>query len=103
VLGKQEIGLLHELFAACAQYTLPRKASLTIDQVGLSDRLRIQNTPRYADKFALPGNWWFDGQTYVDIAGTRRALRPDIDKLVEVYVDVENARIAEYNEMLLNV
>lgn len=103
VLGKQEIGLLQELFAACAQYVLPRKAALTADQVGLSDRLRIQNTRRYADQFALPGNWWFDGQTYVDINGTRRALRPDIDKLVEVYVEVENGRIAEYNDMLQSV
>jgi hypothetical protein len=100
IFGKQEVSLLQELFQACAQYVLPPKAPLTADAVGVSDRLRIQSMPQYANQFALPGNWWFDGQAYVDINGTRRPLRPDIDKLVDLYVAAENAKIAEYNELL---
>jgi hypothetical protein len=100
VLGKQEISLLEELLSACAQYTLPRKAQLTPDQVNQADRLGIQNTPRYSVAYPLPGNWWFDGHNYVDINGTKRPLRPDIDKLVELYVEAENLKIAEYNALL---
>lgn len=100
VLGKQEIALLEELFAACAQFKLQPRPALALDDVNLADRLRVQNTDKYASQCALPGNWWYDGQTYVDISGTRRPLRPDIDKLVELYLVDENAKIAEYNALL---
>ena len=100
VLGKQEIALLQELFAACAQFKLQPKPVLALEDVNLTDRLRVQNNDKYASQCALPGNWWYDGQTYVDISGTRRPLRPDIDKLVELYLVDENAKIAEYNALL---
>lgn len=103
VFGKQEIALLEELFAACAQFKLQPKPALTLSDVGLADRLRVQNTDKYASQCALPGNWWYDGQTYVDISGTRRPLRPDIDKLVELFLLDENAKIEEYNALLKEI
>ena len=100
IFGKQELNLLEELFCACAQYSLPQKKALTPDQVSTEQRLKIQSMPRFADQFELPGNWWYDGQFYVDINGTRRPLRPDIDVLVDAYVAVENVKIAQFNELL---
>lgn len=100
VFGPEEVGLLQQLFTACAQHVLPRRDLLTADQVGDVARLRIQDDPRYSSKLPLPGNWWYDGHVYVDINGTRRTLRPDIEKLVELYVEAENAKIAEYNALL---
>ena len=103
VLGKQEVALLEELFAACTQFKLHPKALLSAEDVGLAERLRIQNLAQYSSLFELPGNWWFDGQSYVDISGTRRPLRPDIDKLVDMYLVNENAKIVEYNAMLKEI
>eukprot|EP01032_Pedospumella_encystans_P011063 gene11063-12896_t len=103
VLGKQEVALLEELFAACTQFKLHPKALLSAEEVGLAERLRVQNLTQYSSLFELPGNWWFDGQSYVDISGTRRPLRPDIDKLVDLYLVNENAKIVEYNAMLKDI
>lgn len=103
VLGKQEVALLEELFAACAQFRLQPRAKRTPEEVTLAERLAIQLNKKYADQCALPGNWWFDGQTYVDINGTRRPLRPDIDKLVDLYLVDEHAQVAEYNALLVEM
>ena len=103
VLGKQEIALLEELFAACAQFKLLPKPVITAADVSLAERLRVQNTVKYSEQCALPGNWWFDGQVYVDIGGTRKPLRPDIDQLVELYLVDENAKVAAYNTLLAEI
>jgi hypothetical protein len=54
-------------------------------------------------KKPLPSGWWFDGAAYIDISGSRRVLRPDIDSLVELYVVDENVKIAAYNELLVDL
>lgn len=103
VLGKLEITLLEELFAACTQFKLLPKPLLNLSDVNITDRLRVQSTEKYASRCELPGNWWYDGQSYVDISGTRRPLRPDIDRLVELFLLDENAKIAEYNALLKEI
>lgn len=103
VLGKQEIALLEELFTACAQFQLQPRALRIAEEVSLAERLAIQLNKKYSEQFALPGNWWFDGQTYVDINGTRRPLRPDIEKLVDLFLLEEHAQVTEYNAMLADV
>jgi hypothetical protein len=100
VLGKQEVALLHDLFAACAQYRMKPKATLTAEDVSTSERARIQNDKKYSNIFELPGNWWFNGQYYIDISGNQRQLRPDIDRLVERYVVDENIKIDAYNALI---
>lgn len=100
VLGKQEIALLEELFTACAQFKLQPRVRRSSEDVSQAERISIQLNKKYSDKFALPGNWWFDGQTYVDINGTRRPLRPDIEKLVDLFLADEHAQVAEYNALL---
>lgn len=48
-------------------------------------------------KECLPSNFYHDGYTYVDEDGNRQYQHPNLKKLIEVFVDEENARIADYN------
>jgi hypothetical protein len=52
---------------------------------------------------SLPGGWAFDGVRYVHITGQAQALRPDIDKWVQRWLDMKNAKRGEYNLLLREV
>ena len=100
IFSKKEINFLTEIFKISSQYKLPNKELLTIESVTTEQSLNIQNMTKYSSQCTLPGNWWFDGHSYIDINGMKRLLRPDIDKLLALYIHDENLKIREYNEML---
>ena len=96
----RQAALLRQLLHLCAQYRLRPKPHLTLRDVSKAEKLSVQANPNYCNLRELPAGWWFDGVSYVDIDGTRRDLRPDIELLLEAYVQDTNARVDEYNHML---
>jgi hypothetical protein len=91
----QAVGLVQK----CASPFLPRLPVLTASAVSHAQRLGIQRQPANAAK-PLPDGWWFDGSSYLDMYGTRRTLRPDIDAMVGVHMELVNARIVRHNALL---
>jgi len=100
IFGVQEETLLKDLFKMCAQYKLNPKPLLTVDRVSERDRHAVQRNAKYSNKFELPGGWWYDGQSYINLNGDRKQLRPDIEQLLNLYIEDENTKIAEYNSLL---
>ena len=49
---------------------------------------------------AVPPGWWYDGNAYVDIKGTRRQQHPSCDIFVGKYLEKKNAAAEKYNRML---
>lgn len=45
----------------------------------------------------MPSDFYHDGYSYVDSRGTRQYEHPNRAKLIAVYIDEENSRIADYN------
>jgi hypothetical protein len=45
----------------------------------------------------IPDEYHHDGYSYVDSDGNRQKEHPNLQKLIEVFVEEENTRIAEYN------
>ena len=100
VFTKEDEVLLAELFNCCVKVALPRKKLVLTDALTANDKLLIQADQKYTTGLALPGNVWYDGQTYVDISGTRSLLRPDIEVVVDKFLADENHRIHVYNAQL---
>jgi len=126
---RQDPMRLRSLFALCEHYRLPRIRHLESTSVPFHQRLLIQFcktsaslsasshhsevdsepflSSYFSDAFRkyllhkeLPSGWWFDGTSYVEANGNRSQLRPDIDEVVERYVEEENRKIDRYNELL---
>lgn len=45
----------------------------------------------------MPDNFYHDGYSYVDDRGERQLEHPNIKKLIEIFIDEENSKIADYN------
>lgn len=68
--------------------------------VNASDLMDIQR--KYAQEFIqLPTGCWFDGQFYIDVRGNRSVIRPDVEQMVDRYVEDANRNVEKYNKMLL--
>lgn len=120
---------MESLFRLCEQYTLPLLRHLQRGDVSLEDKLLIQKAAvhgaamsappllylkpshktknsfsvefrDYLRRKELPGGWWFDGQSFVEASGDRAQLRPDIDEIVQRFVDDQNVKIDKYNTMV---
>lgn len=48
----------------------------------------------------MPSNFYHDGYSYVDEDGNRQKEHPNLEKLIEVFIEEENAKIAEYNRQV---
>jgi hypothetical protein len=103
VFSSSEIHVLRELLAASGTYKLQYKKVLTIQDVTYDQRLIIQQSSKYNTLFPCPHGWFFDGQLYLNFNGDRQVVRPDIDRLVELYIHDENKRIQEYNLLLTDL
>ena len=44
----------------------------------------------------MPSNFYHDGYSYIDEDGNRQSEHPNIEKLIEIFIKDENAKIAEY-------
>ena len=103
IFSPSEIHVLRELLAASGTYKLQYKKVLTLQDVTYDQRLIIQQSTKYNTLFPCPHGWFFDGQLYLNFNGDRQVLRPDIDRLVELYIHDENKRIQEYNLLLTDL
>jgi len=45
----------------------------------------------------LPSQFYHDGYSYIDEDGKRQKEHPNLDKLIEEFIDNENTQIGEYN------
>jgi hypothetical protein len=100
IFSQSDVAFLTQLFGLCYQRSLPRKALISVSELTFDDKLRIQSLPKFCSR-PLPGDAWFDGHSYIDINGTRSALRPDIGVLASEYVVDENKRTEQYNTQLV--
>jgi len=55
---------------------------------------------KYAPSVPLPSGCWFDGEFYMDFHGARTNIRPDIDKLVDMYIADYNSNAVKHNKMV---
>ena len=60
--------------------------------------LKVQ--AKYGPAVPIPSGCWFDGEFYMDFHGNRTNLRPDVDKLVALYVENCNRNARKHNEMV---
>jgi hypothetical protein len=100
IFSSSDVAFITQLIGMCCQRSLPRKAFLVANALTSEDKLHIQALPKFSSR-PLPGDAWFDGHSYIDINGTRSALRPDIGVLVSEYVVDENRRTELYNAQLV--
>jgi hypothetical protein len=103
IFSPSEIRVLRELFSASGAYKLQHKKILTLQDVSYDQKLIIQQSSKYNTLFPCPHGWFFDGQLYLNFNGDRQVMRPDIDRLIELYIDDENKRIQEYNLLLTDL
>ena len=94
--------LLIKLFGACEYLHLLEKHHLTKYDINSGKMESIQS--KYCgmsnEITPLPGGWWFDGNTYLDIHGNKSKLRPDIGHVLDKYLLDENVKISSYNSLL---
>ena len=48
----------------------------------------------------MPSNFYHDGYSHVDEDGNRQSRHPNIEKLIEIFIEDKNAKIAEYNRQV---
>ena len=101
VFSPSEIAVVKELLKASVTYKLQKKHNVTVADITYDQKLFIQQSHKYNSSFPCPHGWFFDGQLYLNFNGERQVIRPDIDRLIELYIDDENKKIQEYN-LLLN-
>ena len=97
VFGKEDRDSLESLFCLCQKKRLEARPVARKEDLGTAHLFRVQ---RANSLVPLPNGWWFNGNMYVDIKGTQRALRPDIDVLVEEYLLERNKQVKVYNDSL---
>lgn len=98
--NEADVSTLMTLFRGCAPHKLEKRAHISPSSVPRSYYPTIQST--YAE-VPVPAGWWFDGVGYVDVHGTRLDCRPDMDALLEMYVEKKNAEIESYNDIIQDV
>jgi hypothetical protein len=60
---------------------------------------KLQTMNAYSSR-PLPPGYWYDGQFYLDHQGQRYELRPDIDEIIQDYMERENKKRSLYNSWL---
>lgn len=101
IFSDSDENFLKDLFRYCAQHKLAKKRLLTPLDLTTTEREKIQFLKQFRER-ELPSGWWFDGQSFVDINGTRLSIRPDINDIMNEYLVEENKRIRAFNDLLHN-
>ena len=97
VLDDKNSIVLEAMFENCFEFVLSSKSLSTVESLTHEVVLKVQGAN---SSIPLPSGWWFDGNFYTDVYGSKMPLRPDIDDLCEVYVSKENDQIKLFNEMI---
>ena len=103
ILDNNTTALLEDIFALCGKYRLPQKALRNRKDLSSGEEKLVHDQNQHIPLAASVSNWTYDGYSYVDYIGNRRTLRPDIEPMLDEYVERQNDRITEYNKMLEEV
>jgi hypothetical protein len=103
VVSNESAALLEDIFGLCGKYRLPHKPERTRKDLTSSEEETVAQQNEHVPLGPSAVNWTYDGYGYVDYIGNRRKLRPDIEPMLEVYLERQNERVAEYNKMVTEV
>lgn len=95
-----DVQYLKSLFEICVPFKLQPKNDIEFNDVSKDLYSSIEKT---YNNIALPSGWWYDGLGYIDIHGTRLPHRPDINHLINYYIQDKNNEIHEYNKILESI
>ena len=56
------------------------------------ERLKVQHLGDF-----LPEGWFFDGTYYLDYNGNKEVVHPNLDGIIQNYIDMQNDEIGGYN------
>jgi hypothetical protein len=107
--------LLQDLLRSCEKVPLSNKSLLKNDdffyvvtnttantekrEYNMAKVIAIQNIRKYRE-MELPNGCWFDGSFFIDHTGGRYELRPDIDRIIDDYINHENNKRRQFNDWL---
>lgn len=113
--GSGDDTLVRDLYAACLLRPLPlvplksdAEATAIVQSKdhynpympSKDHELLLKVQAKYGPAVPIPSGCWFDGEFYMDFHGNRTNLRPDVDKLVALYVENCNRNARKHNEMV---
>jgi hypothetical protein len=99
VFNEQEQDFVDTLFSQCFIRPFDPRPRLSFSDLTQKQLIELQRTDSLSS-VPLPSGWWYDGDAYVDIHGTRRTIRPDIEELAKAYLDQRNGEIERYNQYM---
>lgn len=89
--------LVESLFSSCYLMPLKLKQKVLYSDLTATELEAVQEAHQLEP---LPGGWWYDGNSYIDMSGTRKKFRPDIETLSRDYLFKRNAEIERYNNFV---
>lgn len=96
---EHERDFVDTIFSQCFIRPFDPRPKLNFSDLTQKQLVELQQTAAIS-AIPLPSGWWFDGDAYVDIYGTRRALRPDIEAVAQVFLAQKNGEIDRYNDYM---
>jgi hypothetical protein len=98
IFNEPDIVQVKELLSYCQPHLLQKKNYVKSEDLNDWNRMEIQR--KYNDLVKLGGGWWFDGNSYIDMKGSRRRIREDIELLVDIHLKKVNEEIKLYNALV---
>jgi hypothetical protein len=96
-----DVALLKTLFAHCMAPAVQEKQHLKPEDMRCKSAITLAQQ-KYGH-LPVPNGWWFDGSSYIDVHGSRKPNRPDLDTLLDLYLIDKNKEVDMYNSMLHEV
>eukprot|EP00607_Mallomonas_marina_P010407 CAMPEP_0182422386 /NCGR_PEP_ID=MMETSP1167-20130531/8058_1 /TAXON_ID=2988 /ORGANISM="Mallomonas Sp, Strain CCMP3275" /LENGTH=467 /DNA_ID=CAMNT_0024600403 /DNA_START=46 /DNA_END=1449 /DNA_ORIENTATION=+ len=100
IFDNEECDIIRSIFSWCLCFSLSLQKLPSRNDISTVKRAELQ-IPNLTDP--LPSGWYFDGQLFIDCDGNRCNLRPDIDDIVNKYLQKKNEDISMYNSILEEV
>ncbi len=86
------------LFSSCYLSPLTVKQTVFFSDLNVSELEAVQEAHQ---QVPLPGGWWYDGNSYIDMSGTRKKFRPDLEGLCRDYLIKRNTEIERHNYFVM--
>jgi hypothetical protein len=99
VFKEQEQEFMDVLFSQCFIRPFDPRPRLSFSDLTQEQLIELQRTASLSS-IPLPSGWWYNGDVYVDIHGTRRSIRPDVEELVQAHLAQRNSEIDRYNQFM---
>lgn len=98
IFNDPDIVQIKQLLSYCQPHLLQKKKYVKSEDLNEWNHIQIQK--KYNDLVKLGDGWWFDGNSYIDMKGSRRRIREDIELLVTIYLKKVNEDIKLYNSLV---